>query len=199
MLAGASRGGEIGGRGPHLSDHLVRLPGDSPRERRLAFDSTEIDEILTLRVMTLTDDEKAEAVPTDAAAALIIDRCDAMTPEELQRLHGVLRDEPRMTRGVEGADDRSRFGTPSEPAAFDPLFAQVPWAVDEDVPSFATPSDPEHGSLGVHARRGGIRESTAPSHHRPTWSSSTVWPSRREAPSAAPYAVRRRAGPLLRR
>ena len=40
------------------------------------FDSTEIDEILTLRVMTMTDAEKAEARATDPRAAEIIDRCD---------------------------------------------------------------------------------------------------------------------------
>ena len=56
------------------------------------FDSTEIDEILTLRVMTMTDAEKAEARATDPRAAEIIDRCDAMPAETLQQLHGVLRD-----------------------------------------------------------------------------------------------------------
>ncbi|WP_405165722.1 hypothetical protein OG203_11865 [Nocardia sp. NBC_01499] len=56
------------------------------------FDSTEIDEILTLRVMTMTDEEKAQARATDPRAAQIIDRCDAMTPESMQQLHGVLRD-----------------------------------------------------------------------------------------------------------
>jgi hypothetical protein len=56
------------------------------------YDSTEIDEILTLRVMTMTDEEKAQARATDPLAAQIIDRCDAMSPEAMQRLHGVLRD-----------------------------------------------------------------------------------------------------------
>jgi hypothetical protein len=56
------------------------------------FDSAEIDEILTLRIMTLTDEEKAEARATDPRAAEIIDRCDAMSPDVLARLHGVLRD-----------------------------------------------------------------------------------------------------------
>jgi hypothetical protein len=55
------------------------------------YDSTEIDEILTLRVMTMTDDEKAQARATDPLAARIIDRCDSMSPESLQELHGVLR------------------------------------------------------------------------------------------------------------
>ena len=53
----------------------------SPRRAPGAlFDATEIDEILTLRVMTMTDAEKAEARATDPRAAAIIDRCDAMTP-----------------------------------------------------------------------------------------------------------------------
>lgn len=55
------------------------------------YDSTEIDEILTLRVMTMTDEEKAQARATDPLAAQIIDRCDAMSPEAMLNLHGVLR------------------------------------------------------------------------------------------------------------
>lgn len=56
------------------------------------YDSTEIDEILTLRVMTMTDQEKAQARATDPLAGAIIDRCDAMSPEAMLTLHGVLRD-----------------------------------------------------------------------------------------------------------
>ena len=56
------------------------------------FDATEIDEILMLRVLTMTDAEKAEARATDPKAAEIIDRCDAMAPEDLMRLHGTFRD-----------------------------------------------------------------------------------------------------------
>ncbi|MDT5335893.1 MAG: hypothetical protein QOD90_1398 [Mycobacterium sp.] len=55
------------------------------------YDSTEIDEILTLRVMTMTDEEKAQARATDPLAAQIIDRCDSMSPESMQQLHGILR------------------------------------------------------------------------------------------------------------
>ena len=61
------------------------------------FDLTEIDEILTLRVMTMTDAEKAEARATDARAQAIVDRCDAMAPADLTRLHGGRRD----VRGAE--------------------------------------------------------------------------------------------------
>jgi hypothetical protein len=65
------------------------------------FDGTEIDEILTLRTMTLTDDEKREARATDPRAAAIVDRVDAMPPELLERLHGAVRSlrpvEPSVT------------------------------------------------------------------------------------------------------
>lgn len=63
------------------------------------FDCTEIDEILTLRVMTMTDEEKAQARATDPRAARIIDQCDAMSPEAMARLHGVLRD-PHAIAGL---------------------------------------------------------------------------------------------------
>lgn len=63
------------------------------------YDSTEIDEILTLRVMTMTDEEKAQARATDPLAAAIVDRCDAMSPEAMQRLHGVLRNPPDSPGG----------------------------------------------------------------------------------------------------
>jgi hypothetical protein len=63
------------------------------------YDCTEIDEILTLRVMTMTDEEKAQARATDPRAARIIDQCDAMSPESMARLHGVLRD-PHQIRDL---------------------------------------------------------------------------------------------------
>ncbi len=87
------------------------------------FDSTEIDEILTLRVMTLTDEEKAAARATDPRAAEIIDRCDAMSPDAMAQLHGILRDPHALTDAV---DPAGSFG-------FD---AEVPWwdpAVDASV------------------------------------------------------------------
>jgi hypothetical protein len=74
----------------------------APESSVALYDSTEIDEILTLRVLTLTEEEKAEARATDPRAAAIIDRCEAMSPEELQQLHGILRNphalaEPLLT------------------------------------------------------------------------------------------------------
>ncbi|MDX3187330.1 hypothetical protein PV458_02850 [Streptomyces sp. MN03-5084-2B] len=66
-------------------------PSIAPESPGDLFDGTEIDEILTLRTMTLTDEEKREARATDPRAAAIVDRVDAMPPELLERLHGAIR------------------------------------------------------------------------------------------------------------
>jgi hypothetical protein len=70
-----------------LADH----PAVAPESAVAMFDATEIDEILTLRVLTLTDEEKAQARATDPRAAAIIDRCEQLSPAQLQRLHGTRR------------------------------------------------------------------------------------------------------------
>jgi hypothetical protein len=79
------------------------------------FDATEIDEILTLRTLALTDAEKREARATDPRAAELIDRLDDMPPEMIERLHGAIR-YLRSVPGIAGT------GPASEPAAPD-----VPW------------------------------------------------------------------------
>ena len=55
------------------------------------YDSTEIDEILTLRTLALTDAEKQEARATDPRAAELMDRLDELPPEMLERMHGAIR------------------------------------------------------------------------------------------------------------
>ena len=55
------------------------------------FDATEIDEILTLRTMTLTETEKRQARATDSRAAALMDRLDDMPAEMLERMHGAIR------------------------------------------------------------------------------------------------------------
>jgi hypothetical protein len=70
-----------------LYDH----PEIAEQSEGALYDSTEIDEILTLRIMTMTDEEKAAARATDPLAAQIIDRCESMSTEAMLNLHGVLR------------------------------------------------------------------------------------------------------------
>jgi len=80
-----------------LYDH----PEIAEQSKGALYDSTEIDEILTLRIMTMTDEEKAQARATDPLAAQIIDRCDTMSPEAMLDLHGVLRNPHAPTAGPE--------------------------------------------------------------------------------------------------
>jgi hypothetical protein len=70
-----------------LYDH-AEVAAESPAD---LFDATEIDEILTLRTMALTDEEKREARSSDPRAGELIDRMDHLPPEMLDRLHGAIR------------------------------------------------------------------------------------------------------------
>lgn len=70
-----------------LYDHPSIAP-ESPGE---LFDGLEIDEILTLRTMTLTDEEKAEARATDDRVSKLLDRVDSLPGEMMDRLHGAIR------------------------------------------------------------------------------------------------------------
>ncbi len=74
-------------------------PQIAPESPGDLYDATEIDEILTLRTMALTDAEKAEARATDPRAARVIEQVDQLPPEHLDRLHGALR----YLQRVEGA------------------------------------------------------------------------------------------------
>jgi hypothetical protein len=85
--------GEGGRRTVMLSSPIILydFPEVAPESAGDLFDATEIDEILLLRVLTLTDAEKAEARATDARAREIIDRADNMPPEVFEKLHGAIR------------------------------------------------------------------------------------------------------------
>jgi hypothetical protein len=82
-----------------LEDH-PRIAPESPGD---LFDATEIDEILTLRILTLTEAEQAEVRATDPRAAAILDRTLALGDEALRALHGAMRaerEDPARNGGV---------------------------------------------------------------------------------------------------
>jgi hypothetical protein len=95
--------GDEGRRDAMLSSPIILYdhPTIAPESPGDLFDATEIDEILTLRTMALTEEEKREARATDERAAAIIDRVDNMPPELLERLHGAVR----YLKGVEGTEE----------------------------------------------------------------------------------------------
>jgi hypothetical protein len=100
-LAGAARAsenrgtwpvlvGETGERHTLLSSPIIledhpRIAPESPGD---LFDGGEIDQLLILNILSLTDAEKAEVRCTDPRARELLDRCEALSPQELMRLHG---------------------------------------------------------------------------------------------------------------
>jgi hypothetical protein len=71
---------------------LYDYPQVAPQSAGALFDGTEIDEILSLRILALTDDEKREMRETDAEARRVLERTESLDAEQWMRLHGVMRD-----------------------------------------------------------------------------------------------------------
>ncbi|HEX6525242.1 MAG TPA: hypothetical protein VF070_35335 [Streptosporangiaceae bacterium] len=88
VLAGPDGGREIMLASPIILPDHPELAQESPGE---LYDGTEIDEILTLRTLALSDAEKAEARATDPRAAALIDRVESMDAATMERLHGAIR------------------------------------------------------------------------------------------------------------
>jgi hypothetical protein len=72
---------------------LYDFPTVSAQSRGDAFDATEIDELLNLSVLGLSDAERREARATDSAARAIVDRAESLEVADFAGLHGVLNDE----------------------------------------------------------------------------------------------------------
>jgi hypothetical protein len=70
---------------------LYDFPEIAPESAGDLFDSTEIDEILTLRILTMTDDEKREMIATDERARALLARTESLGAEQMEKLHGALR------------------------------------------------------------------------------------------------------------
>ena len=98
VLAGEEGGDETVLASPIiLYDHPEVAP-ESPGD---LFDATEIDEILTLRILTLTEDEKREMIAADDRAQAMLERTEALANDQLLGLHGVMREiRPRRADDV---------------------------------------------------------------------------------------------------
>lgn len=70
---------------------LHDYPQIAPQTAGDMFDSTEIDEILTLRILTMTDAEKREMAGLDERVARVLKRAESLTAAALARLHGSWR------------------------------------------------------------------------------------------------------------
>ena len=121
-----------------LYDH-PELADESPGE---LYDGTEIDEILTLRTLALSDQEKAEARATDPRAAALLDRVESMDAQTMARLHGTVRSFGRSPRAAAGQEE-----PPGEPS--------VPWW-DPDADASVSPDTDTVTIGGQQVARGSL-------------------------------------------
>jgi len=70
---------------------LYDYPQIAPESVGDLFDGTEIDEILSLRILTLSDDEKREIRDSDERAREVLERVETMPAEQFMKLHGAIR------------------------------------------------------------------------------------------------------------
>jgi hypothetical protein len=88
VLAGEEGAGSMLLSAPIILYDYPQIAPESPGD---FFDGTEIDEMLALRVQTLTDQEKQEVRLTDGQAQALLERTDGLPAEHLWKLHGVMR------------------------------------------------------------------------------------------------------------
>jgi hypothetical protein len=75
---------------------LYDYPKIAPESPGDLFDAGEIDEILTLRIMTMTDEEKREMRSVDAQARRILERTENLPDDQLLKMHGVMKGTKNM-------------------------------------------------------------------------------------------------------
>ena len=120
-----------------LYDH----PQVAPESPVAFYDATEVDELLTLRALTLTDEEQQAARSTDARAAALLDEVSGMPADVMDRLHGAVR-YLRQVTGDAGA------GSPPGGTA-----EELPWW-DPGRDSNVSPETDELDVGGRRVRRG---------------------------------------------
>ncbi len=89
-----------GGSSAHMLGSPIILydhPEIAPESAGNFFDGTEMDEMLALRVLTLTDQEKEEMRRGDPHARAILERTETLPDEQLARVHGAVRGLRRIT------------------------------------------------------------------------------------------------------
>ncbi|MFC4783889.1 hypothetical protein ACT8ZV_05410 [Nocardioides sp. MAHUQ-72] len=84
-----------------LYDH----PELAPQSESSFFDALEIDELLSLRTMTLSEAERREVRGTDPRVAALLREVDDMPPELWERLHGTVRYVDAMTGSATPSPD----------------------------------------------------------------------------------------------
>jgi hypothetical protein len=86
--------GEQGDRSTMLSSPIILpdYPEIAPESPGDLFDATEIDQMLVLNILSLTDEERRQMRDSDPRAREILERTEALGEDELMRLHGTIRE-----------------------------------------------------------------------------------------------------------
>jgi hypothetical protein len=74
---------------PIILEDYPRVAPESPGD---LFDGGEIDQLLILNILAMTDEEKQEMSASDPRAREILERTKRLTPEQLMALHGTIRE-----------------------------------------------------------------------------------------------------------
>lgn len=124
---------------------LYDFPQIAPESGGDFFDATEMDEMLALRVLTLTDAEKREMRESDPHARAILERVEAMADGGLRAVHGTIRDVEG--RDVPGARDGMSAESDPDPASVDGHVD--PWNPFDEAPALESVR-----VFGVSVRKG---------------------------------------------
>jgi len=105
VLVGDERMGE---RDVMLSSAIILAdyPKIAPESAGTLFDATEIDEILTLRILAMTDEEKREMRNVDAFARQLLERTESLSSDNFLRMHGRLQRHNTFDEQVFGSKAR---------------------------------------------------------------------------------------------
>jgi hypothetical protein len=97
--------GEPGERDIMLSSPIILYdyPQIAPESPGALFDGTEIDEILALRILTLSDEEKEELRRGDERVRKMLEWIEALSPEQFLQLHGAIRELRPLADGQSGS------------------------------------------------------------------------------------------------
>jgi hypothetical protein len=86
--------GDEGERHTMLSSPIILpdYPEVAPESPGDMFDAAEIDQLLRLSILSLTDEERREMGAADPKAREILERTESLSQEELMKLHGAVRE-----------------------------------------------------------------------------------------------------------
>ncbi len=88
VLAGAEGAADMMLSSPIILYDYPQVAPESPGD---LFDAAEIDEILTLRILAMTDQEKRDMAGLDARARALLERTESLTAADMAKLHGARR------------------------------------------------------------------------------------------------------------